>query len=82
MQNEFDRRHVPRQLAQDPNPRLNLVIIRGLLSLPPFSAIDHDGGLHLYRHPPSGQSRIRQVAQSRTDGVHRREPAGTRTGNP
>ena len=38
------------------------------------------GGVHLFslnRHTPSGQSRGYQVTQSRTDGVHCRESAGT-----
>ena len=33
--------------------------------------------MYLYRHPPSGQSRVYQVTQLRTDGVHYRESAGT-----
>ena len=40
------------------------------------------GGVHLffylYRHPPSGQSRVYRVTQLRTDGQHCRESAGTR----
>ena len=38
------------------------------------------GGVHLFtenRHTSSGQSRVYRVTQLRTDGVHRREPAGT-----
>ena len=38
-------------------------------------------GIHLFiynnRHTPSGQSRVYQVTQLRTDGVHCRESAGT-----
>ena len=33
--------------------------------------------MYLYRHPPSGQSRVYQVTQLRTDGVHCQEYAGT-----
>ena len=33
--------------------------------------------LYLYRHTPSGQSRVYRVTQSRADGVHCRESAGT-----
>ena len=35
--------------------------------------------LYIYfnRHTPSGQSRLYRVTQLRTDGVHRRESAGT-----
>ena len=34
-------------------------------------------GIHLYRQPPSSQSRVYRVMQLRTDGVHRRELART-----
>ena len=34
-------------------------------------------GVHFYRQPPSGQSRVYRVTQLRTAGVHCREPAGT-----
>ena len=33
--------------------------------------------IYLNRHTPSGQSRVYQVTQLRTDGVHCRESAGT-----
>ena len=33
--------------------------------------------IYLYRHTPSGQSRVYQVTQLRTDGVHCRPSAGT-----
>ena len=33
--------------------------------------------IYLNRHTPSGQSRVYRVTQSRTDGVHCRESAGT-----
>ena len=37
------------------------------------------GGLpFLYRQPPSGQSRVYEVTQLRTDGVHCQESRGTR----
>ena len=42
--------------------------------------LDFRGGVHLFiynRHTPSGQSRVYQVTQSRTNGVHFREYAGT-----
>ena len=53
--------------------RLNLVLTYGI---PP----EFRGGVHLFilnRHTPSGQSRVDQVAQLRTDGVHCRKSAGT-----
>ena len=52
-------------------PRLNLMLTRELL---PFllSAFRDD-------QPPSGQSRVYRVTRLRTNGVHRREPAGTRS---
>ena len=33
--------------------------------------------IHLNRHTPSGQSQVYRATQSRTDGVHCRESAGT-----
>ena len=33
--------------------------------------------MYVYRHTPSGQSRVYGVTQLRTDGVHCRESAGT-----
>ena len=36
----------------------------------------HDG-VHIYRQPPSGQSRVNGASQIRTDGVHCRESVGT-----
>ena len=33
--------------------------------------------MYLYRHTPSGQSRVYRVTQLRADGVHCRESAGT-----
>ena len=53
--------------------RLNLVLTYGI---PP----EFRGGVHIFilnRHTPSGQSRVYQVTQMRTDGVHYREAAGT-----
>ena len=51
--------------------RLNLVLTYGIS--PEFR-----GCVHLRnRHTPSGQSRVYGVTQSRTDGVHCRESAGT-----
>ena len=61
-------RPVPRQ----PNHFLNLVLTRGI---PPTFR----GGVHTYRQPPSGQSRVYRVTQMRTDGVHCREFARTVT---
>ena len=52
---------------------LNLVLI---YKIPP----ELRGGVHLFiknRHTPSGQFRVYQVTQLRTDGVHSRESAGT-----
>ena len=49
--------------------RLNLVLT--YYGIPP----EFRGGVHLlYRHTPSGQSRVYRVMQLRTDGVHCREP--------
>ena len=53
--------------------RLNLVLTYGI-------HLEFRGGVHLFflnRHTPSGQSRVYRVTQSRTDGVHCREFAGT-----
>ena len=53
--------------------RLNLVLTYGI---PP----EFRDGVHLFiyiRHTPLGQSRVYQVTQLRTDGVHCRESAGT-----
>ena len=53
--------------------RLNLVLT---YRTPP----EFRGGVHLFicnRHTTSGQSRVHQVTQWRTDGLHRRESAGT-----
>ena len=53
--------------------RLNLVLTYGI---PP----EFRGGVHIFilnRHTPSGQSQVYRVTQLRTDGVHRRESAGT-----
>ena len=52
--------------------RLNLVLTYGI---PP----EFRGGVHIFilnRHTPTGQSRVYQVTQLRTDGVHCRESAG------
>ena len=40
---------------------------------------DFRGGVHLFfnRHTPSGLSRVHQVTQLRTDGIHCQEYAGT-----
>ena len=40
----------------------------------------HDGVHIIYSQPPLGQSRVHEVMQLRTDGVHCRESAGTVTG--
>ena len=50
--------------------RLNLVFTRG------FPPAFRDG-VHIYRQPPSGQSRVYWVTQMRTAGVHCQEPTGT-----
>ena len=53
--------------------RLNVVLTYGI---PP----EFRGGVHSFienRHTPSGQSRVYRVMQSRTDGIHCRESAGT-----
>ena len=53
--------------------RLNMVLTYGI---PP----EFRGGVHIFilnRHTPSGQSHVHRVTQLRTDGVHRRESAGT-----
>ena len=57
--------------------RLNLVLT---YRIPP----DFRDGVHLFilnHHTPSGQSRVYRFTQLRTDGVHCREPAGTRPVN-
>ena len=48
--------------------------------LPPAFRDDDDEGVHPYRQPPSGQSRVYRVTRAIacTDGVYRRESAGTR----
>ena len=51
--------------------RLNMVLAGFLLLSAPASTYI------VYRQPPSGQSRVYQVTQLRTDGVHCRESAGT-----
>ena len=58
--------------------RLNLVLTYGF---PP----EFRGGVYLfmlYRHMPSGQSRVYRVKHLRTDGVYCRESAGTGSVNP
>ena len=53
--------------------RLNLVFTHGI-------SLDFRVDVHLFiyhRHTPSGQSRVYRITQSRTDGVHCRESAGT-----
>ena len=50
--------------------RLNMVLTRGVH--PAFR-----DGVHIYRQPPSGQSRVYRATQLRTDGVHCRVSAGT-----
>ena len=57
--------------------RLNLVLA---YEIPP----EFRGGVHLFilnNHTPSGQSRVYQVTQLRTDGVHCRESAGKKPVN-
>ena len=65
---------VPRHSAHSPHTsRLNLVLTRGI---PPAFR----GGVivHLFiRRPPSYKSRVYQVTQLRTDGIHCRGSAGT-----
>ena len=51
-------------------PRLNLVLTH---EIPPAFR----NGVHIYRHPPSGQPIVDRVTQLRIDGVHCRESAGT-----
>ena len=50
--------------------KLKMVLTQGI---PP----DFRDGVHIYRQPPSGQSRLYRVTQLRTNGVHCRESAGT-----
>ena len=64
-------RPVPRQPAH-----LQTQAESGAYGIPP----ELRGGVHLFilnRYMPSGQSRVYQVTQLRTDGVHCRESAGT-----
>ena len=62
--------------------RVSLLILHSQIESGAYSQIllihpvFHDG-VHQYCQQPSGQSRIHQAAQLRTDGVHRRESAGT-----
>ena len=51
--------------------RLNFVLTQGI---PPISAAT---SIYFYHQPPSGQSRVDQVTQLRTDGIHCPESAGT-----
>ena len=50
---------------------LRLALLTGFL---PISAA---ASIYSYRQPPSGQSRVYQVTQLRTDDIHCRESAGT-----
>ena len=69
----FDR-PVPRQPAYFPHSiKLNLVLTYGI---PPTFR----DGVHIYRQPPLGQSRVYRVTQLRTDGVHCRESTNTGPG--
>ena len=65
---------VPRRSVHSSHPSLIWCLL-----LPPDSSPSSAfrDGAHLYRQPPSAQSRDYQVTQLRTDGV-RRESAGTR----
>ena len=47
-----------------------------LRSFSRFPRRRHSPFIYLYRQPPSGQSRVDEVTQLRTDGVHCRESAG------
>ena len=77
-------RPVPHESVHSPHSGWTRCLLPGFLPLsattsiclyrqPPFSAT---ASIYLYRQPPSGQSRIHQVVQLRTDGVHGRESAG------
>ena len=63
-------RPLPRQPAHYPQSGLIWCVLTEFL---PFSAA---ASICLYRHTPSGQSRVYRVTQWRTDGVHSRESAG------
>ena len=59
------------QLAHSLHPAgLNLALTHGI----PTTFRD---GVHIYRQPPSGQSRVYPVTQLRTDGVHCGDSIGT-----
>ena len=60
-----------RQPAHSPHSGSIWCLLTGFL---PISAA---ASIYLYRHTPSGQSRVYPVTQLRTDGVHCREFAGT-----
>ena len=62
-QDGFDR-PVPREPAHSP-------------LITEFHSISAAASIYLYRHPPSGQSRVYRVTHLRTDGVHCLESAGT-----
>ena len=49
----------------------------GVYSRAPLRPHTFRDGFHLFRQPPSGQSRVDRVTQLRTDGVHRQESADT-----
>ena len=64
-------RPVPRQPAHSPHSGRIWRLLAGFL---PISAA---ASIYLYRHAPSGQSRVDWVTQLRTDGVHCRESTCT-----
>ena len=73
-------RPVPRQHVHSQHPgRIWCLFTGGLLLSLPLSATMTIKVFYLSRCPPSGQSRVRRVAQLLTDGVRRRKSAaGTR----
>ena len=56
--------------------KLGLILIGWCLPAA-FHPLFATASIYLYRWPPSGQSRVYQVTQLRTDGIHCRESAGT-----
>ena len=62
-------RPVPHQPSYSPHSGGICCLLTELLPLSAAAAI------YLYLHPPSGQPRVYQVTEFRTDGVHYRESA-------
>ena len=66
--------HRCRSLARVRRHKASRIQVRSLGILP----LSATASIYLYRQPRSGQSRVYQGTQLRTDGVHCRESVGTR----